>query len=173
MKLRIGAICTLFFVLILTGCGANSVNEVLENDILHLEILKEAKTEYGNVVFYKTDSPSETYGARLLKKNGLKWDILLGSQIPAIEESEDIAWGWQSSKDEPAFIYGIIKNNKIKKLTINDSAAIIVKMERGYNLFYLLTQEIPLSNQKNGENGTQIKGYSDKGELIYQRLNFN
>ncbi|WP_409253316.1 hypothetical protein V1502_05210 [Bacillus sp. SCS-153A] len=173
MKLFKSAVCTLLFVLILSGCGANTVQEVLESDIFKLEVLNETDTKYGNVVFYKTVSPSEIYGARLLKKNGSEWEILLGSRISAIEKSQDISWAWQSSSDSPTFFYGIIKNNAIRKLTVNGTDAVIVNLENDYNLFYLLTNEEALDIQENGEKGTQIKGFTDEGNLIYQRMTFN
>ncbi|MFZ3580020.1 hypothetical protein [Virgibacillus sp. DJP39] len=169
MLSRLSAISILLIVL-LAGCGAASIEEVLENDISHLEILNEIETKHGNVVFYKTESPSETYGARLIKANGKKWDMLLGSEIPATGEAENIAWAFQSSEDEPTFYYGLVKNEEIKRLTINETDAVIVSRERGYNLFYLLTPKRALSIQKNGEKGIQINGFSNEGELIYQRL---
>jgi hypothetical protein len=173
MKLFKSAVCTLLFVLFLSGCGANSVQEVLESDIFNLEVLNETDTKYGNIVFYKTVSPSETYGARLLRKNGSKWEVFLGSQIPAIEKSQDISWAWQSSSDDTTFFYGIIKNNGIRNLTVNGTDAVIVNLEDDYNLFYLVTNEEALVVQENGEKGTQIKGFTDKGNLIYQRMILN
>ncbi|MGP4107907.1 hypothetical protein [Virgibacillus sp. L01] len=172
MTLTLRAMFTMIFLFLLVGCG-NTVEEVLINDITHLEILNETETKNGNVVFYKTESPIETYGAKLLKKNGSDWEILSGTEIPAIKGAENIAWGVSSTKDETTFFYGLIKNKNIKKLTINRTDAKIVNRKKGYNLFYLLTPNDILSIQQNGEEGVQIKGFSGDGELIYQRLDFD
>ncbi len=172
MTLTLRAMFFMIFIFLLAGCG-NTVEEVLVNDITQLEILNETETKNGKVVFYKTESPIETYGAKLLKKSGVDWEISSGTEIPAIKEAENIAWGVSSTKDETTFFYGLIKNKNIRKLTINGTDAKIVNRKKGYNLFYLLTPNDILSIQKNGEEGVQIKGYSDGGELIYQRLDFD
>jgi hypothetical protein len=161
-------ICFLLLVVSLSGCGTYSAKDVL--GLQNAEILYETETEYGKVVFYKTDTPENSYGARLIKKNGFKWEEVLGSSIHGAHEAEDIAWGWQTSKAEPVFVYGTIKNNDINKLTINTTDAVIINSESGDNLFYLLTNKKILVNQQNGEEGTQIYGFSEEDELIYQRL---
>ncbi|WP_430787270.1 hypothetical protein VBD025_16010 [Virgibacillus flavescens] len=172
MTLMLRAMPAMIFVFFLAGCG-DSVEEVLEDDMTQLEILEETETKSGNVVFYKTESPVETYGAKLLKKSGSDWEIVLGSEIPSPKDAENIAWGVSSTKDEPTFFYGIVKNKKIEKLTINGTDAKIINRKQGDNLFYLLTSNDIFSIQNNSEKGIQIEGFSGDGEVIYQRLKLN
>ncbi len=166
----------LVFVIILEGCGVQSIEETIKEDIYHLEILKQVETEHGNVVFYRSiDQSGESVGAKLMKKSGMSWDIILGTKIPSFKDADTIAWSWQYREDEPYFLYGFIKNQQIKRVSINDTDANIINLDDKYefDLFYMLTNQDLMKIQENGEKGIQIKGYSDDEKVIYQRLNFD
>ncbi|MFF2889570.1 hypothetical protein [Paenibacillus sp. NPDC057967] len=79
-------------------------------------------------------------------------------------EGSDILWSQYYKPDEFSFMTGIILNDQIESLAINNISGQSIKIFNydNYRLFYTLERiDTPI----------EIQGYSDSGELIYKNNN--